>query len=285
MNALQANVAETRAPAELIVRPLSENFGAVISGVDWSWRDPSIFSVLTRALRSHLLLIFRGQKSPTHDELDGFFRGLGRLVSESYDGTFHYNTFTNKENDQVHRKENFNYVVNTADGQTELVWHNDQFHRPQFKILSVLEAIDFEPGAVPTLFRDMYTAYEMLPAASRAPLEYKQTVNLDPRHLDLQKMPRLADSMHPVFSPHPHSGRKALYVGDWTHRIAGVDESESDRILAELRAHAENHAPTYSHHWQVGDMLVWDNVGLQHRRDAMVPGKKRVLRVYEGVAE
>jgi taurine dioxygenase len=176
-------------------------------------------------------------------------------------------------------------VVNTEEGQTELKWHNDQFHRPQIKILSVLEAIEFEPGSVPTQFRDMYTACEMLPSTVRGELEYKQTINLDPRKLDIEKWPRLADSMHPVFTPHPHSGRRALYVGDWTHRISGLDEADSERWLAWLRAHAREHAPLYEHDWQVGDICVWDNVGLQHRREAMAPGIKRVLRVYEGVAE
>jgi taurine dioxygenase len=269
----------------LVVRPLGEAFGAEVRGLRWDCQEPAVFTALTRALRRHLLLIFRGQVSPTHEELDGFFRGFGRLISESYDGTFHYNTFTDKDSDQVHRKDNFNFVVNTAEGQTELVWHNDQFHRPQFKILSVLEALELDPGVVPTQYRDMYTAYEMLPPALRGELEYKQTVNLDPRRLDVVRWPRLADSMHPVFSPHPHSSRRALYVGEWTHRIAGVDMAVSDRLLAQLRAHAKEHAPMYTHHWQVGDIVVWDNVGLQHRRDAMAPGLKRVLRVYEGVAE
>jgi taurine dioxygenase len=55
--------------------------------------------------------------------------------------------------------------------------------------------------------------------------------------------------------------------------------------MAWLRDFSEENAPRYDHHWEKGDLLVWDNVGLQHRRDHMGPGKTRVMRVYEGVAE
>ena len=267
------------------VRPLSAPFGAEIHGLQWGVPSRALVQTLTRALRRHLLLIFRGQVSPTHDQLDDFFRPFGKLVSETFDGRFHYGTFTDKDADQVHRKGQFNYVVNTDEGQTELVWHSDHFQRPQAKIMSILEAIEFEPGSVPTQFRDMYTAYEMLPLEKRGPLEYKQTVNLDPRTMDTKKYPRLADSMHPVFRAHPHSGRRCLYVNEVTHRIAGMDLDASKQVIDELLAHARENAPVITHHWQVGDICVWDNVGLQHRRDAMPPGQRRKLRQFEGVAE
>lgn len=285
MNALERQAVRPAEGKGIEIEPMVGHFGAIVRGLDWDSVTAEDGVRLTRAMRQHLLLLFRGQVSPTHDQLDNLFSKLGRLVSESYDGTFHYNTFRADEQDEVHRKANFNYVVNTDAGQTELVWHSDHFQRPQLKIISVLEALEMEDGAVPTQFRDMYTAYEMLPFELRAPLEYKQTVNLDPRMMDLEKYPRLADSMHPVFTPHPHSGRRAIYVNEFTHRIAGMSIDQSDHWLKVLRAHSEEHAPVYTHHWQVGDICAWDNVGLQHRRDAMVTQHRRVLRQYEGVAE
>lgn len=269
----------------ITVAPYPAHFGAEVTGLVWDDVTQNDAKALTLALRQHLLLVFRGQISPTHDQMDRFFGMFGNLVSTTYDGQFHYQTFSDSDDEQVHRKSEFNYVVNTQYGQTELVWHTDHFQRPQLKIMSVLEAIEVDDDVVPTQFRDMYTAYEMLPARIRAELEYKQTVNLDPRRMDLEKWPRLADSMHPVFTPHPHSGRRAIYVNEFTHRIAGMSIADSAKWMETLRDHANACAPAIEHRWQVGDICVWDNVGLQHRRDAMVPGQKRVLRQYEGVAE
>jgi taurine dioxygenase len=178
-----------------------------------------------------------------------------------------------------------NYVVSTDMGAKELGWHNDQFHKPQLKILSVLEAVEFEPGSTPTCFRDMYTAFEMLPAPLRAQLEYKQSINFDPKLPGPEELPRLCDAMHPIFTAHPHSGRRALYICDFTAAVAGMDTPDSDAIMRQLREHAEANAPRYEHHWEVGDIVVWDNVGVQHRRDAIPPRQRRKLRVFEGVAE
>jgi taurine dioxygenase len=271
---------------DVTVTPLSGPLGAEVRGLVWDAEpNPAFVKRMIQAWRQHYLLVFRGQASPTHDQLDRFCSQFGKLVSGTFDGMFHYGTFTDKDSDQVHRKSNFNYVVNTDDGQTELFWHNDHFQRPQIKIMSVLEALEYEAGSPPTQFRNMYMAYEMLPHALRGELEYKMSVNLDPRKMDLEKWPRLADSMHPIFQPHPHSGRRTLYVNEFTRRIAGMDLDQSDAMLQRLLAHAEEHAPVYTHHWQVGEICMWDNVGLQHRRDAMQPGLRRVLRQYDGLAE
>ena len=184
----------------------------------------------------------------------------------------------------MHRKDDGNYVVSTERGAAQIGWHNDQFHKPQLKILSMLEAMEFEPGATPTCFRDMYTAYEMLPAALRAKLRQAE-YNFDPKLPGPEQLPRLCDAMHLIFTAHPHSGRRALYICDFTAGIAGIDAVDGDALLAQLHRHAEDKAPQYVHHWEVGDIVVWDNIGVQHRRDAIPPRQRRKLRVYEGVAE
>lgn len=276
----------SRDSSHLSIRPLDAPFGAQVTGIDWDRGSEGLVEELIAAMRRHLLLVLRGQRSPTHDEVNRFFAPFGRLIRDSYDGNFHYNTFNDR--DQVQRPggvTGVNYVVNTEAGQTELDWHTDHFQRPHIKIISVLEAIEMGEGAVPTQFRDMYTAYETLPTAIRAELEHKMTVNLDPRKMDLEKFPRLADSMHPVFQAHPHSGRRTIFVNAMTHRIAGFTLEESAHWMALLRQHALDRAPRLDHHWTPGEICVWDNVGLQHRRDPMPGGIARKLRQFEGVAE
>jgi alpha-ketoglutarate-dependent taurine dioxygenase len=277
--------AATYEKSELRIRGLGSAFGAEVRGLAWGIPASAVVKELTIALRRHLLLVMRGMPSPTHDQLDEFFRPFGRLLLETRDGTFHYGKFTGDDQVVVHRKSDGNYVVSTDMGAKELGWHNDQFHKPQLKILSVLEAIEFEPGSTPTRFRDMYTAYEMLPAAMRAELEHKQSINFDPKLPGPEELPRLCDAMHPIFTAHPHSGRRALYICDFTAGIAGMDPARSDALLTQLRRHADDNAPQYVHQWEVGDIVMWDNVGVQHSRDAIPPRQCRRLRVYEGVAE
>ena len=63
-----------------------------------------------------------------------------------------------------------------------------------------------------------------------------------------------------------------------TDSIVGLDEPSSEALLAELWS--ELYAPTnvYTHHWRVGDLVVWDNIAVQHARDDVVGGSGRTLR-------
>jgi alpha-ketoglutarate-dependent taurine dioxygenase len=269
----------------LQIHSLDAPFGAVVTGLEWGRPDAETVRQLTTTLRSKLLLVFRGQESPTHTQLDEFFGAFGRLMLDSVDGSFHYGTFTDSDQQTVHRKQDQNFVVNVEGGSTELVWHSDQSHRPQLKTLSLLEAIECEAEVVPTEFRDMYNVYETLPVGLRSRLQNKQAVYFDPRLPGPDVAPRLCDAMHQVFTPHPQSGRVALFVNDFTARIVGFSAQESQELLAELRQHSADNAPRLNHAWQPGDIVAWDNIGLQHRRDAMPPGQLRRLRQYEGLAE
>jgi taurine dioxygenase len=261
-------------------------FGLEVRGIEWNEPDADMVAELTRALRRNLLLVFRGQPSPTHDQMNTFFRTLGQLLLETKDGTFHYDRFSKDQSQMVHRRADGNYLVATDEGMSELGWHNDQSHKPQYKILSVLEAIEFEAGAVPTFYRDMYTVYEMLPREVRTRLEGKHGIFFDPRLPGPDDLPRLCDAMHPVFPAHPDSGRRTAFGSDWTmNRIAGMDVEESARTIAYLRDFAEQNAPYYEHHWRPGDFVIWDNFGVQHRRPYMPPGIVRKMRVFEGVTE
>jgi taurine dioxygenase len=269
-----------------------------VEGITWGPSDATTVRLLSSALRTHRLLVLRGQPSPTDGELDEFLRGFGRLVLDTEDGVAHYRGHLDGgERGSALREEMRAYQSRAADnrgstyydpgstGASELVWHNDQSHRPMLKVLSVLEALDFDDDAVPTLFRDTYVAAEALPRSVRSELEHRQLVYFDPRLPPPDELPRSCDAMHPVLTPHPHTGRRALYVNDFADRIAGMDRADSDALLADLRAHLDAEAPCYVHHWRTGDLVLWDNVGLQHRRDPIPPNQRRHMRQHGGLAE
>jgi alpha-ketoglutarate-dependent taurine dioxygenase len=273
-------------------------FGVEVRGVEWSPPSSEVVRLLTVALRRHLLLVLRGQTSPTESELDGFLRQFGRLVLDTDDGVAHYSGHLHRGGpasemavasqsylQRAEAERGSSFYNPGAEGISELVWHNDQSHRPMRKVLSVFEALDVEPSVTPTEFRDMYTAYETLPLALRHGLEHRQVVYYDPRLPSPAEMPRLADATHPVFTAHPHTGRKTIYVNDFADRITGMNRAESDATMAEVRAHIDSSAPRYVHQWRSGDLVLWDNVGLQHRRDAVPGHQRRIMRQHGGLAE
>lgn len=76
---------------------------------------------------------------------------------------------------------------------------------------------------------------------------------------------RYPSMMHPVVRTHPFTGRKCLYVreGECTG-IEGMADAEALPLIAKLYNHIIKDEFIYTHHWQKGDIIMWDNCGLQH---------------------
>jgi taurine dioxygenase len=63
-----------------------------------------------------------------------------------------------------------------------------------------------------------------------------------------------------------------------TDRIIGLDPSESEETLEALWALLYAPENTYSHHWRVGDLVLWDNIAVQHGRPAPPRHAARTMR-------
>lgn len=71
---------------------------------------------------------------------------------------------------------------------------------------------------------------------------------------------------HPMVRTHPKTGRKALYVAkDVVSHVLGMKPADSRELIDELEAFATQPRFAYSHRWQSGDLLIWDNRCKLHR--------------------
>ncbi len=87
------------------------------------------------------------------------------------------------------------------------------------------------------------------------------------------------DVTHPLVHTHPVTGRKALYLDPSTMTgIEGMDEAEGRALLDELNRHATREEFVYRHRWQPGDLVMWDNGFLIHRRDPYDPAQNRLMK-------
>jgi taurine dioxygenase len=77
---------------------------------------------------------------------------------------------------------------------------------------------------------------------------------------------------------HPETGRRGLYLGRRRNAyVDGMPLDESDALLDELWRYATADALTWYNHWEVGDLVVWDNRCTMHRRNAFDPDTRRVM--------
>jgi taurine dioxygenase len=83
---------------------------------------------------------------------------------------------------------------------------------------------------------------------------------------------------HPLVREDPATGRKALFLGRRPHAyVLGLEVADSEALLDALWAHAGQARFAWGHHWRAGDLLMWQNLWVLHRRDGFDPAARRVL--------
>lgn len=91
---------------------------------------------------------------------------------------------------------------------------------------------------------------------------------------------------HPLVVQIPETGRRALYLGGPVmDRIVGLDDDESDALLAMLRRRVEDPAVQIRWRWGVGDLAVWDERSTNHRNSGDYWPQRRIIRRVEVCGE
>ena len=84
--------------------------------------------------------------------------------------------------------------------------------------------------------------------------------------------------MRPLVKTHPETGVKNLFVGRHAFGIPGLERHESRELLQQLVQFVISaEERVYTHQWEVGDTLIWDNRALLHRARPYDYGQPRVL--------
>ena len=65
--------------------------------------------------------------------------------------------------------------------------------------------------------------------------------------------------------------------------IIGMEVADSEALLDRLWAHAADPRFAVSHQWRVADTLIWNNLGILHRRDRARSGRWRAIEVSLGL--
>jgi alpha-ketoglutarate-dependent taurine dioxygenase len=88
--------------------------------------------------------------------------------------------------------------------------------------------------------------------------------NKSPSPEQLAHWAKFPARVHPLVWRHV-SGRRSLLLSSSVTRIVGMEERESDALLAWLTEWATQPKYVYRHQWRLGDLLIWDNTGTMHR--------------------
>lgn len=157
-------------------------------------------------------------------------------------------------------------------GAGPLCYHSDlSFTAEPFKALSLF-AIDVVEGQSYTRFANGIRALDKLSADLRAKLSGMNALALISAIQTHRAVPYSASDFfpqqdRPAIITHPETGEQILYVTEMqTARIGDLPKDDSDALLQQLFdvLYAPNNV--YEHVWRTGDLVIWDNLALQHSR-------------------
>ena len=272
----------------IAIKNLDAPLGAEIAEIDLSkplTRDD--IDAVEAAWRERLVVVFHGQ--PLSDlQLIAFSRNFGELDPP---GPNPYGQPFNKEHPELNVisnvVENGKPIGNLGDG--EAVWHADMTYvdvPPKAAILHALEVPPPEAGGN-TYFANMFAAYESLPADLKKAVEGKFAVHdasrnsagmLRKGYKEVTDVRETVGAHHPLVRTDPKTGRKALFLGRRPNAyVLGLGVAESEALLDTLWAHATQPRFAMCHEWRVGDLLMWNNLSVLHRRDPFDPKTRRVM--------
>jgi len=270
------------------IEPSTENTGAEVTGVDVTRIDDEGFRTLYQSWLDRCVLVIRDQKL-TPAELVAFGRRFGEL--EPPPGS----EKDRREEAGADSAPDMWIISNVMEkgepigalGAGEASWHSDMTYLPAPPTASILYGHEVPVGHGHTWYANMYAALAQMPAALRSRIEGRQA-NHDSSYTsagdlrvgmdDVVDVTRAPGAVHPLIVRHPETGRPALFPGRRLNAyVKGLPVDESEALLDELWAWCTRDAFVYVHHWQPGDLLIWDNRSTLHRRDSFDPSLRRVL--------
>ena len=264
------------------VTPIQDKgFGAVVTDVTLRDLDDEDVATIKAAFLEFGFLVFPEQfltleESTAFGELFGEIQFGGRHIANRKpldDGSFE--NFEPKDQNMMGILGNQN-------------WHADSTYMPVSAKCGILSAVALPDEGGQTEFADMRAGYAALDEATKERIE-----SLSAYHST--QVSQASDNgyfppkdtgtifhgeayLRPLVKTHPETGVKNLFVGRHAFGIPGLERNESRELLRSLVEFvASDPSRVYSHDWQVGDTVIWDNRALLHRARPYDYRQPRVL--------
>ncbi len=270
------------------VEQVGQSFVAEVMDVDLGRISDSEFRVLYKAWLEFGVLRIRGQ-SLNDGELQRFSNRFGPLEE------IPYGKISDEEKQKI--KNRYVTVISNIEvdgkpigglGNKEATWHSDMTYIEDPPPASILMSLEVPELGGDTHFSDQKAAYLSLPNELVSRIE-----NLSIKHnaahtsvgdlrrgFDPIKDPREAPgAIHPIVRTHDETQEKMLYLGRRELAyVVGFALEESEQLLNEVWRYAAVSENVWTQQWEIGDVIIWDNRRVLHRRDGFDQSQRRLMK-------
>ena len=266
------------------IEPIKPLIGGLVRVDKAHLCDTEVVEAIRAALEERLVLVFPRINLTDQEQL-AFTNALGETVNYTRRVPGHDESAQDVYKVTLDKKINNepDYVLGT------FFWHVDgvtmNIPLPKATLLSARSLSD-TGGA--TEFANLFAAYERLPDEDKKEIEGLHAIHTleaslrpvygHPSQERLERWSNMAFSMErPIVWEHA-DGRKSLLVGTHADGVAGWPGSHGRALLWRLQQWAAQPDFGYRHHWQIGDLVFWNNEGLMHRVIPYTSGERSMHR-------
>ena len=267
---------------------VGQSFVAEVMDVDLGRISDSEFRVLYKAWLEFGVLRIRGQ-SLNDGELQRFSNRFGPLEE------IPYGKISEEEKQKI--KNRYVTVISNIEvdgkpigglGNKEATWHSDMTYIEDPPPASILMSLEVPELGGDTHFSDQKAAYLSLPNELVSRIETLSikhnaahtSVGDLRRGFDPIKDPREAPgAVHPIVRTHDETQEKMLYLGRRELAyVVGFALEESEQLLNEVWRYAAMSENVWTQQWEIGDVIIWDNRRVLHRRDGFDQSQRRLMK-------
>ena len=265
----------------------SKSLGAEIIGLDIKKKlTQDEINFINQCWDERLVLVFKKQNldDPKLINFSKYFGELDPPAPNPYGITFlpefpEINVISNVKNNQG------TPIGNLGDG--EAVWHADMTYLELPPKAGILYALEVPQNQGNTHFANMALAYSELPDRLKDQINDKILIHdsahnsagmLRKGYSEVSNPSNTPGARHPMVILDRSTNEKLLFLGRRPHAyILGLELQESENLLNEIWEHATHKRFTWTQHWEKGDLLMWKNLNVLHKRDAFDPNTRRIM--------
>jgi len=276
----------------ITIEPLGRGFAAEVRGIDL--RKPvsdAEAAAIHAGMDEWAVLVFHGEPLTPQQQL-AFSRRLGQIEITAHVGLRapeEYrlpDTFADISNLDTREQPFSRADRRRLFSLGNRLWHSDSSFKVVPARYSLLHALRLPSRGGETEFADMRAAYDALDADTRAQVEdlicehsqifSRQQIGFF--ELSDEERRRFAPVRQRLVRTNPATGRRSLYLSSHAGGIVGWPVPEARLFLRDLIEHATQRERVHRHHWQVGDLVIWDNRQTMHRQRPFPADEPREMR-------
>jgi taurine dioxygenase len=246
--------------------PATGLVGAWVHGVALDEQGADVAAMLTEKLHEHGVLYFQFDEILTSEQ----FVQFAQLFGELEDG---YRLSLKETRESP-------YIDSDLAPMKEVrinVFHTDGSVLENPPQAAILTPVELPPAGGDTMFASMYAAWDALSPHYQRLLEGMEVLHTTRRLPFLRESP---ECVHPAVIRDAVTGRKMLFVNaNYSDRILGMSERESEELLQFLFAHINTPEFHVRERWRPGMVAVWEERVVQHRGVADFTGPRKLRRL------